>query len=219
MDWAARATRLAVVSPRRDGECVHHTLERHPLGSLYALHDASRALLAHALQAHELVLGQGIDVRYAAHQPGGVKQLGRLLAYAVYVHHAASAEMLYTARDLRTAAVAVRAYPGRLPLHTHQGGTAVPAMAYELHGLGAGHPRTFVHPHYLGYDLPPLLHIQVVPLMDVELADYVLVVERGPLHYRAAQQYRLQVGHRGHDPHAPRLEGDEAQRRAGPAPG
>ena len=98
---------------------------------------------------------------------------------------------------LRTAVIFIGTRPCGFPLDAHKRRATNRAGSHKLHRLASGLPLLHIHPYNLGNYLAALLHIHEIAFVDVELAYYILVVERCALHYCARQLHRLEICHRG----------------------
>ena len=67
--------------------------------------------------------------------------------------------------------------------------------------------------HDFGNNFAAFFHIEVVALVDIELADDIFVVKRSALHDGAGKEHRFQVCHRSDNAGAAHFETDESERR------
>ena len=119
--------------------------------------------------------------------------------------------MLYLARYLRTASITVRAYPRRLALVTDKRRAAHRATFHKFHRTAAFLTLRFVDTYYLRNNLTAFLHVYIIAVVNVELADYILIMKRSALNHRAGKQYRLKICDRRNHPHPSGLERHEFQ--------
>ena len=112
---------------------------------------------------------------------------------------------------LRRAAIAVGAYPGRLPFDSDERCSAGRTMAHKAHGFGAFGPPGKVDAGNFRNNLAPFLNPQPVAFVDVEVADYVFVMERRAFDDSARKEHRLEIRHRGYYSESPYLERNEPQ--------
>ncbi len=145
---------------------------------------------------------QNIEISNVSDKSGIIEQSGVLLSHSVNIHCVAAYVMLKTSDDLRTAAILVGTEPCRLAGNAHKRSAAVRTMGHKLYRHRTLFTRRLVNSGYLGNDLPSLLHIEHVMLMDSKSLDNVFIMKRSPFHNRAGKQHRLKIGHRGYHPHA-----------------
>ena len=119
--------------------------------------------------------------------------------------------MLYLAGNLRTTAVAVGTYPCCFPFDTHKGCATLGAVADELDRLRVRLTLGFLDACDFGYDFTTFFDVYPVAMVDVELTDDVVIVERSTLDDSARQLHRLKVGYRGDDTHATCLKRYESK--------
>ena len=99
----------------------------------------------------------------------------RFTAKAIDRHHLAANEMLDPADDLRRARMLVGTIVLGLTFVAHQCSATFRTAAGEHHGLGA--LFVHLHPHDLGDDLAPLLHLHPITDVEAQLGDLVGVVQ------------------------------------------
>ena len=86
-------------------------------------------------------------------------------------------------------------------------------MAYEFDRQGVLFAVGLADAGDFRYYLAPFFHIKHIMFVDVEVLDYIFVMERCAFHYSARQQHRLKIRHRGDNAHSPHFERYEAQAR------
>ena len=143
------------------------------------------------------MLGEVVYVGYRLDESRCIELLGNFLADSVDIHGMARHKVLDAPCYLRTAVIFVGTRPCGFPLDAHKCCATHRAGSHKLHRLAPGLSLLHIHPHYLGYYLTALLYIHEIAFVNVELAYYVLIVERCALHYCARQLHRLEICHRG----------------------
>ena len=119
--------------------------------------------------------------------------------------------MLDAAGDLRPAAIFVGAAPCCFSENAAEGSAADRTFGHKLHGRCVGKAPAEVYAGDLRNDLACLLHIEMVSLVDIELAHDVVVMERRAFHDGSREEHRFQIRHRGDDSHSSGFERYEPQ--------
>ena len=197
-----------------DAQGEEDPLEGDLPGGLQTVEEALGGAVLPALEADELPLGNGIEVRGGAGEAGLVELFDGHFS-GQDVHRLAADEMQQAALDLHRAAVLVGTEPLGFRLGLDQGRPTIRAVYREDGLLGICVAVGRVDAGNLGDDLPALLHEHPVPDADVQQGHLVGIVQGGALHQGAAELDRGEVGHRGHGAGAPHLVIDAEQLGAG----
>jgi hypothetical protein len=196
-----------------DAEAVEEPSQRRGAAAGDPGDEVGRALLAHPLEALQLLLRQGVDVGERAHQAAVHQLVDHLLAQALDVEGAAAGEVEQRELALRRADQAAGAAvigPARLAHDVAATGRASERHAEVGHVAVArlGHAADDLRNH-----VPGAADDDAIACADALPPHLEDVVQRRARHRRAADEHRLEPGHRRQLAGAAHLHLDAEQAR------
>jgi hypothetical protein len=196
-----------------DGQADEHAREPAALRVLERLHHVLGALVAHALEARQLLRREAEQVVRAVH-PRVLDDLHQQrLAHAVDVHGLPPREVLEALEHLVGTRRVGAEHEDLLADHRAPTGGALRGR-HEGHGaVGTGRE---VHAHHLRDDVARLLHEHQVANAHVFASELGEVVQRRAAHGGAGQRHRVQLGHGRELAALAHLHADGAQPRGAP---
>ena len=155
------------------------------------------------------------DVGRALHATLGPERLDLLGAEALDVEGVAGDEMAQPLQRLGRADQTAGAAAHRFALLPHRVAAALRADGRRNEGLAPCRPFLFDHPDDLRDYVAGALHHHRIAGTDAPFGDHVLVMERRARDGDAADEHRLQLGHRGERAGAPDRDRDPVQHGLG----
>ena len=195
----------SAVRMRGSGLCLDFSILRDHVGRRFG---------GHALERHQLIERQPVDIRHAVHQAAIHQLIHQRVAQAVDIHHAARREMQDGLLQPRRA-VDVDAARCGFALFAHDLAAAHGARFRHAEGLAVRALR--LHPHHLGNHIAAALDHHRVADLQAQPLDFVFVVQGGARNRHAAHLHRFQVRHRRQRAGAPHLHFDARPRWSAPA--
>ena len=165
-----------------------------------------RGFFAHAFQAHELFLGEVVQVGRIMHQLPIDQLLHQLVAQALDVHGPAGSKVLDGFPALGGTVQAAGAARHGLAFGLDDVGTADGAVFGQHHFPGVPGTALGKHAHDLGNHIPGPAHIDRIADTHVLAAHLIHVVQGGVAHHHAPHFHGRQARHRGDGAGAAHLE-------------
>ena len=98
--------------------------------------------------------------------------------------------------NLRGTMILIRTIMICLSLMANQRGATLRTTRDKLDLRGIRHPLFHVYPNDLRDNLSPFLHVHHIMLMQIQLSNNILVMQRSPLHGSTRDMNRFQIRHR-----------------------